>query len=149
MDHSIFEPTCAHARWALMHRFLSVKEIHLIEIHQTLIHILGNTAPRVMKCGRCINVDELEFDLEGQGHRSKVKVTRSKNYTMFGVQSHMGQCQRSRGSRSKVTWVQVCLKVIILAGGLMSTSSCIFYPYLPYGRSSCLKRKMSWFDMWY
>ncbi len=38
----------------------------------------------------------------------------------------MGQGQRSRGSRSKVKWVKNGLKVMILAGGLMSMSSCIF-----------------------
>ncbi len=38
----------------------------------------------------------------------------------------MGRGQRSHGSRSKVTWVNPSLKVIILAGGLTSTSSCIF-----------------------
>ncbi len=37
---------------------------------------------------------------------------------------HMGQGQRSLGSRSNVTWVKVSPKVIILAGGLTSTSSC-------------------------
>ncbi len=42
---------------------------------------------------------------------------------MFKV---MGQGQRSRGSRSKVKWVKPGLKVMILAGGLTPTSSCIF-----------------------
>ncbi len=45
---------------------------------------------------------------------------------MLEVEDHMGQGQRSLGSRSKVTLVKVSLKVIILAGGLTSTSSCIF-----------------------
>ncbi len=40
----------------------------------------------------------------------------------------MSQGQRSRGSRSKVKWVKPGLKVMILAGGLTSTSSCIFQP---------------------
>ncbi len=38
-----------------------------------------------------------------------------------------GQGQRSCGSKSKVKWVKPGLKVMILAGGLTSTSSCIFY----------------------
>ncbi len=42
---------------------------------------------------------------------------------MFKVK---GQGQRSRGSRSKVKWVKLGLKVMIMAGGLTSTSSCIF-----------------------
>ena len=68
----IFEHTCAYARWAHMHRCLSV------------------TGP---------------------------KVTRPKI---------IGQGKRSRGSRSGVKWVKPSLKVTLLAGGLMSTSSCIF-----------------------
>ncbi len=39
----------------------------------------------------------------------------------------MGQGQRSRGSRSKVEKVKPDLKVMILAGGLTPTSSCVFY----------------------
>ena len=59
----------------------------------------------------------------------KIKVTRSK--TQFQVSfdrltCDVG-CQRSHGSMSKDTWVKVSLKVIIFAGGLMSTSSCIFF----------------------
>ena len=38
----------------------------------------------------------------------------------------MGQGQRSGGSRSKVKLVIPGLRVMILAGGLMPTSSCIF-----------------------
>ena len=34
----IFEPTCAHARWALMHRFPSGTR-YLTKIHWTIIHI--------------------------------------------------------------------------------------------------------------
>ncbi len=40
------------------------------------------------------------------------------------VKGHMGQGQRSHGSRSKVKWVKLSLKVIIWAGGLTSTSGC-------------------------
>ena len=39
----------------------------------------------------------------------------------------MGQGRRSHGSRSKVRWVKPGLKVMILAGGLTPTSSCIFF----------------------
>ena len=38
----------------------------------------------------------------------------------------MGRGQRSLGSKSKVTRVKVSLQVYLLAGGLSSTSSCIF-----------------------
>ena len=48
--------------------------------------------------------------------------------TLTKVKGHLGHGhgQRSRASRSKVKWVKPCLKVMILAGGLTSTSSCIF-----------------------
>ena len=39
----------------------------------------------------------------------------------------MGQGQRSLGSGSKVTWIKVRLRLAILAGGLTSMSSCIFF----------------------
>ncbi len=51
-----------------------------------------------------------------------------------------------QGSRSKDTWVKVSLKVMILAGGLTSTSSCIFFFYISpswtvtYRSSSCWVR---------
>ena len=45
----------------------------------TFIHISKSIARRIMKFGHIMDVDEPKVDLEGQGHRSKVKVTRSKN----------------------------------------------------------------------
>ena len=60
-----------------------------------------------------MDVGDLRVDPEPQGHRSKVKVTKSKkrnlrsHFTGFGVilelKGHMGQGQKSHGSRSKVT----------------------------------------------
>ncbi len=52
-----------------------------------------------------------EVDLEGQGRRSKVKVTRLKkrdflSQSMHQSQGHMGRSQRSLVSRSKVTSVK-------------------------------------------
>ncbi len=40
--------------------------------------------------------------------------------------------QRSCGSRLKVTWVNPSLKIMILAGGLTSTSSCFMINYSCY-----------------
>ncbi len=123
-----------------------------------------------------MDVGDPNVDLEGQGHRSRSPG--QKNYfgshpatlqAIFEVKSHMGQGQRSHGSRSKVflkdqgqrspgqkcdirshlTVLQITfkvmgqrqrscgsrskvklvkprLKVMILAGGLTPTSSCIF-----------------------
>ncbi len=44
----------------------------------TKIHISRTIAPRVMKFGLNMDVDELKVDPEGQCHRSKVKVTKVK-----------------------------------------------------------------------
>ncbi len=49
--------------------------------------------------------------------------------TWIRVRGHVGQCQRSCWSRSKVMWLKVSLKVVMLAGGLMLTSSCIFLTF--------------------
>ncbi len=67
-----FEPTCAYARWALMHHFLSVCDV-------TKIHIWGTAWHMALKFGQGMGMDDLEVDPEGQGHRSKVKVIWSKN----------------------------------------------------------------------
>ena len=79
------------------------------EIHWTIIHISKTVAVRGMKFGQDMHVDDPKDDLEGQGHRSKVRVTRSKNVIfrshltalqiMFEVKGHIGQGQKSRWSR--------------------------------------------------
>ncbi len=48
------------------------------EIHLTIIHIAKSIAPRAMKFGQGMARDDPKVDLDGQGHRSKVKVTRSE-----------------------------------------------------------------------
>ena len=77
----IFEPTCAYARWALMRCFLYVclSGCDLTKIHLTKIQISATVKPRVIKFGQNIDMDDPRIDLAGQGHRSKVKVARSKN----------------------------------------------------------------------
>ncbi len=72
--------------------------------------ISGTVILRVMKFGHNMDVDDPKVELEDQGHRSKVKVTRSKNgnfmahltilQVIFEVKGRMGQSQRSHGSRS-------------------------------------------------
>ena len=93
----IFEPTCANARWTLMHRFLSV----------------------------CPD------------HRGVVGFLVCPNYHLLATiwfcwlprACWLSVCPRSHGSGSKVKWVKPSLQVMSLAGGLMSTSSCIFSPH--------------------
>ena len=68
------ELTCAHARWALMHHFASV--CHWTKIHWIIIHISGSIAPRVVEFDMGMDLDAIWVDLQGQGHGSKVKVTR-------------------------------------------------------------------------
>ncbi len=77
-----------------------------------------------MKFGQNMDLDDPKVDLEGQGHRSKVKVTRSKN-VIWGLTGNVWG-QGSHGLGSKVTWVKPSPKVMVLAGGLTSTSCCIF-----------------------
>ena len=83
----------------------------------------------------------------GQGQRStlkvKVNVTRSKcdlwsHLTLQVISKVMGQGQMSRGSRSKVEWVKPSLRAMILAGGLMSTSSCIFKSFTSTWKSNMM-----------
>ena len=42
------------------------------------INISRSIAPRVMEFGHSMKVVDPKFDIKGQGHRSKVKVIRSK-----------------------------------------------------------------------
>ena len=55
-----------------------------------------------------------------------LSVTGPFGHLAGNVQGH-GSGQRSPGSRSKVKLVKPSLKMMILAGGLMSTSSCILF----------------------
>ncbi len=80
---------------------------------------------RLMQFGMEVNLDNTKVDLEGQGHRSKVGVMRSKIFFLVLYKGHMsswrlkaswviikghkGQGQRSLRSRSKVTGVICCL----------------------------------------
>ena len=48
------------------------------EIHWTIILIAKSIARRVVKFGQGMTRDDPKVDLEGQSHRSKVKVTRSE-----------------------------------------------------------------------
>ena len=76
----------------------------------TKIHIWGKAWHMFLKFGQDMHMDDLEVDPEGQGHRSKVKVTRSKNVISGPIlQSYRqwswgkgdtGLGQRSHGSRS-------------------------------------------------
>ena len=65
------------ARWAHRHRFPSVCLSSLDQNSDlTIIHNSKSIAPRVMKFGHVMDVGDLNLCLEGQGHRSNVKVTR-------------------------------------------------------------------------
>ncbi len=57
-----------------------------------------------MEFGQNMDTDDPKVDLEGQGHRSKVKVTRSK----FFFRSHLTglQVMINLSLRSRVTWVK-------------------------------------------
>ena len=76
----IFEPTCAYAQWALVHRFMSETR-YLTKIHWTIIHISPSMVARVMKFGTGMYVNALWVDLEGQGQRSR---SRGQKNVIFG-----------------------------------------------------------------
>ena len=71
----------------------------------TIIHNSKSIAPMVTKFGQDMGVGDPMVDLEGQGHRSKVKVTGKKKrhfgchltalQVIFEVKVHIGQGQRS------------------------------------------------------
>ena len=99
-------PPVLHARWAHMHRILSVvcpSVCHLTKIHWTIINILKNITLRVLKFDHSMDVIDPYLGLKGQSHRSNVNVTRLKknnfgsNFTFLCVMSLW----------SKVTWVKV------------------------------------------
>ncbi len=56
-----------------MHRFLSVCDLTKIDL--TKIRISTRVEARVMRFGMEMHMDAIWVDLEGQGHRSEVKVT--------------------------------------------------------------------------
>ncbi len=63
-----------------MHHFLYVwMDGWMYVCDVTKIHIWGTAGHMALKFGQGMGINNLEVDVEGQGHRSKVKVTRSKN----------------------------------------------------------------------
>ncbi len=63
-----------------------------------------------MKFGHSMDVDDPKVDFKGQGHKSKVKVTRSKNVILhLTLQSHryFTHVTGNVGGGSKVTLVKV------------------------------------------
>ncbi len=81
-----------------MHHFLSVCEKN----DWILIHISETILPRVTRFGQGMDVNDLIVDREGQGDRSKVKVTRLKK-TSFGCFTGYLGVQGSHLSESEVT----------------------------------------------
>ncbi len=78
------------------------------EIHWTIIHIAKSIAPRAMKFGQGMARDDPKVDFEGQGHRSKVKLTRSKIVILsLCVFLQVIKYSWSHGSSSEITWVKV------------------------------------------
>ncbi len=59
-----------------------------------------------MKFGQSMDVDDLKVSLDGQGHQVKKPDFRA-HFTglqvILKIKGHMGQGQRPRGARSKVT----------------------------------------------
>ncbi len=73
-NDSIFEPTCAHCTVG-SYASLSVRMSLDQNSDLIIIHILKSIASRVLTFGRSMDVNDPKHDLDGQGGRSKVKVT--------------------------------------------------------------------------
>ncbi len=119
----------------------------------TIIHSSKSIASTVLKFGQVMGVADPEVDLEGQGHMSKVKVTRSKTWflvsiyifigqcikvkvTLVEVKGHLGQGQRSLGSRSAkhsryCRWAHINVKLH-------------FYLLTPYWYKKLIIERNSW-----
>ena len=89
-----------------MHHFLYV-------CNQTKIHISGTIAPRAIIFGQSMDVDDPKVDLEDRGQRSRSRVTGVQVSQKVKVKNVI-QCTMPQKNRNK-------------AGGLTSTSSCIFF----------------------
>ncbi len=63
----IFEHTCAYARWAHMHRFLSV--CHLTKIHLTKIHL--TKFQFIQHFIACLSLDQKSLD-----HNSEINMVK-------------------------------------------------------------------------
>ncbi len=48
-----------------------------------------------MKFGQSMDVEDPKFDPKGQGHRSKVRVNRSKTSFQSSFDSLMGKCKKN------------------------------------------------------
>ncbi len=144
MPWALFEPTCAYARWAHMHHFPSVSlPVYLSVTWPKLVdHKSLDQNSYLKKLGSwnlvraCMWIpprSTLKVKVMGQRSRSSgQKVFGSflccltGNVLTFKVKGHMGGGQTSQGLRSKVTRIKVSLRIVVLAGGVPSTSSCIF-----------------------
>ena len=100
----IFEPTCAHARWALMHRFPSVR--HWTKSTRKKIiswERLNIQAPNLVRAWTWVTPrSTLKVKVIGQGHQVKKCDFRSD----FTVLLAMGLRSMLHKLRSKVTWVR-------------------------------------------
>ena len=67
-------------------------------------------------------------------YQKSLKITKNSLTCDLEAKGHMGQGQRSHGSRSKVTWVMVKLGPQTKTGELMTRSSCFVLPDF-WGRS--------------
>ncbi len=74
------------------------------------------------------------------GHKCDFRSHLTVLQVMFEIKGHMGQGQRSHGSRSKVTLVKPSLKVMILAGGITSLSI-YFYHFIVRTKKAFQNRK--------
>ncbi len=90
-----------------------------------------------MKFGQHMDVDDPKDDLEGQGHRSKVKVTRSKKKTFQVPYDHLTDNLGGQGSQG-VTFeghistlnVKVTRSKMLFHVPTLTPYKTVFYKYL-------------------
>ena len=69
---------------------------------------------------------KLRLDRKSPDQNSEKSLDQNSISNVVMVKGHMGQRQMLIGSRSKVIWIKVSHGIMKFAGGLTSTSSCIF-----------------------
>ncbi len=103
LGYSIFEPTCANARWALMSRFLSV-HLWLDQNYWTIIHISRTVWGRVTKFGMAMNIDVIFIYFAYFIWVSRSKVTWAK------VKGHIDQVQKRVPKKGR--WAHINIKLL-------------------------------------
>ena len=89
--YAVFEPTCANLHGGLICIAFCLSVLWTRPKVEKIIHISISMVARGMNFGQNMDVGHPKVCLEGQGHRSKFKVTRSKNVISGPIGQYFGQ----------------------------------------------------------